>query len=216
MSRDYTNHNAEEVLKYVELYIGHIEAGNFKRFRIRDVAIELSIFDWWNEYLSKSQLMDMRKFLKEAIKLGYTGYVCFKVGATGCANGMWANKEESTNGFSPEGECLYKSFTSEYNYWAVSNGLEYFPQGKEYDSITTIAELEKMVQNLNGFRERATEDVIETIVSELKGEPYELSTVKMLVRVATNVARVYFSLEEKTKIVEECAKRLFDPLEGVA
>ena len=216
MNKDYSNHNAEEVLKYVNLYIGHIEAGNFKRFRIRDVAYELSIFGWWNDYLSKSQLMDMRKFLNEAIKLGYTGYVCFKVGATGCANGMWANKEESTNGFSPKGECLYKSFTPEYNYWAVSNGLEFYPQGKEYDSVTTIAGIEKVVENLNKYRERATEELISAIVDELKDEPYELSTIKMLVRVSSKVATVYFSHEEQTNIVEECAKRLFDPIVEVA
>ena len=82
--------NAKNILINVEKYIMDIEDGICNKYRIWDVCDELSIFDWWSEYLCKTQLKDMRKFLKEAIKLGYTGYVCFKVGRTGCANGMWA------------------------------------------------------------------------------------------------------------------------------
>lgn len=81
---------------------------------IRDVCDDLSIFDWWNDYLSVSQLKQMKSFLELAGKYGYNGYVCFKVGATGCANGMWAHKRESETGYSPDGECLYRSFTPEY------------------------------------------------------------------------------------------------------
>lgn len=91
-----------------------------KKWRIAEVYNDLGIFDWWNEYLSVSQLRQMRDFLKAAIKRGFTGYVCFKVGATGCANGMWAYTKESTAGYSPDG-CfvLYHSFTPEYSYWSV-------------------------------------------------------------------------------------------------
>lgn len=133
--------NAEEVLEQVERLI---EQGG--RYRITNVFHILSIFDWWNDYLSQTQLKDMRKFLKEAIKLGYTGYVCFKVGATGCANGMWAHKKESETGYSPDGECLYKSFTPAYNYWQVkTEDGRWIPEDNDYDSIKTIKQLEKML-----------------------------------------------------------------------
>ena len=138
--------NAQEVLKNVEAMITDLENQNGRRYgyrpsyRIADVCNELNIFDWWNENLSKSQLQDMKKFLKEAIKLGYTGYVCFKVGATGCANGMWAYKEESTTGYSPDGETLYKSFTPAYNEWSFKNA-----DGEWTYEIKTIKELEARI-----------------------------------------------------------------------
>ena len=142
--------NAKDILNAVESHITDIENGMVRRYKISDVYGELSIFDWWNEYLSKSQLEDMRKFLKEAIKLGYTGYVCFKVGATGCANGMWAHKEETTTGYSPDGECLYKSFTPAYNYWQVkdSKGNWLPSEHSTYDSIKTIKQLEELIINV--------------------------------------------------------------------
>ena len=90
---------------------------NKKNFRIDAVCEELSIFDWWKETLSLSQLNEMKAFVGTAIKLGFTGYVCFKVGAAGCSHGMWAHKKESTNGYSPDGACLYHSFRSGDNYW---------------------------------------------------------------------------------------------------
>lgn len=146
--------NALEVLFEVEAKIDELEIKNAQgyrhpyntRLRIRDVFRELSIFDWWNDYLSLTQLKDMKKFLTEAIKLGYDGYVCFKVGATGCANGMWAHKKESETGYSPDGECLYKSFTPAYNYWQVkTEDGKWIPEGNDYDSIKTIRQLEKFL-----------------------------------------------------------------------
>lgn len=90
-------------------------------FKIRAVCEELSIFDWWNDNLSLSQLKQMKSFVETAIKLGFNGYVCFKVGASGCANGMWAYTEESTDGFSPDGgNIIYHSFVSGDNYWDVA------------------------------------------------------------------------------------------------
>lgn len=156
-----SKHNAQEVLKTVENMILESETKPrwMNRYKIEDVCDELSIFDWWNDYLSKSQLKDMRKFLKEAIKLGYTGYVCFKVGATGCANGMWAHKAESTDGYSPKGEALYKSFTPSYNYWSVcdANGV-WAPAGDdEYDSIKTVKQLEEYIANMSIITEEEEE-----------------------------------------------------------
>ena len=87
------------------------------RVPIKDVCEDLSIFDWWNDYLSISQLKQMRNFLSVAELLGYNGYVCFKVGAAGCSHGMWAHKAESTDGYSPKGECLFHSFRSGENYY---------------------------------------------------------------------------------------------------
>lgn len=99
-------------------YIERGYSGKYN-FQIRAVCNELSIFDWWNEGLSLTQLKQMRGFVQTAIKLGFTGYVCFKVGAAGCSNGMWAYKQESTNGHSPDGDALYHSFVSTYNYYDV-------------------------------------------------------------------------------------------------
>lgn len=125
--------NAKEVLANVVEMIAEGEAYNAEnkrwrlkmRWRIYDVCDRLSIFDWWNEYLSVSQLKEMRKFLETAITMGYTGYVCFKVGAAGCSHGMWAHKQESEDGYSPDGECLHHSFRSGDNYWDVQ-----LPNGK--------------------------------------------------------------------------------------
>lgn len=116
-------------------------------FFINNVYDELSIFDWWNDVLSMSQLKDMRKFVRTAIELGYDGYVCFKVGATGCANGMWAHKRESTDGYSPDGKALYKSFTPAYNYWSFCDETEsWFPLDREkYDEIKTIKQLKEAI-----------------------------------------------------------------------
>lgn len=119
--------NAREVLANVEKMIAEAEDYNKGRQwyhakwrkKIWDVCEELSIFDWWNEYLSVSQLKQMRSFLKTAIRLGYTGHVCFKVGATGCSHGMWAHKKESADGFSPDGGCLFHSFRCGDNYWGL-------------------------------------------------------------------------------------------------
>jgi hypothetical protein len=90
----------------------------------------------------------MRKFLKEAIKLSYTGYVCFKVGATGCSNGMWAHTTETNDGYSPDSDFLYKSFTPEYNYWQISKNNVAYPNGETFDSLTTIKELESYIETL--------------------------------------------------------------------
>jgi hypothetical protein len=88
-----------------------------KVFNIRAICNECGIFDWWNETLSMSQLKQMRSFLKQAIKLGFNGYVCFKVGAKYCSHGMWAHKEESTTGYAPDGDVLFHSFRSGDNFY---------------------------------------------------------------------------------------------------
>lgn len=138
--------NAKEVLLNVERMLEEIEHRPNKRYTIWGVCEELSIFDWWPDYLYKSNLEDMRKFLREAIKLGYEGYVCFKVGMTGCANGMWAHKAESTTGYSPDGEALYKSFTPAYEYWSFCDDKEcWYPGRDNYDTLNTIKKLENAI-----------------------------------------------------------------------
>lgn len=156
MGNDYKSRNAEPVLQVVEAMLEELESKErpTRGYEISKVYEDLSIFDWWNKYLTKTHLRDMRKFLKEAIKLGYTGYVCFKVGASGCANGMWAHKNESTTGFSPEGEWLYKSFSPDYNYWSFCDGKSrMYPSVEEYDSLKTISALENALAQ---FREEET------------------------------------------------------------
>lgn len=120
----YSYHNNKEVLLKVESYIREGERfkkehGYSKKWRIADVYDALSIFDWWNDWLSVSQLKQMRSFLKTAGKFGYNGYVCFKVGAAGCSHGMWAHKAESETGYSPEDEFLFHSFRNGDNYWCA-------------------------------------------------------------------------------------------------
>lgn len=162
MDRKYSYKNAKPVLEVVEAYIEELEEKRDKAqfswqrrqsLYIRDVCDELSIFDWWKDNLSLGNLLDMRKFLREAIKLGYTGYVCFKVGVNGCANGMWASKEESIDGYSPDGPTLYKSFTPGYEYWSINpDGKGFLPDRDEYDKLKNIKMLEQYMKE-NGLYE---------------------------------------------------------------
>lgn len=115
--------NAQEVLNNVDAMLNVAEFfkerhGCAKKWKISEVCDRLSIFDWWNEMLSVSQLKQMREFLQTAIKLGFDGYVCFRVGAKYCSHGMWAHTEGSKDGYSPDkGSVLFHSFRSGDNYW---------------------------------------------------------------------------------------------------
>ena len=146
---DYADKNAEAVLAKVEKRIEQLEhMYKGAKFSTRELSDELSIFDWWTEEIGISRLKDMRKFLKEAIKLGYTGYVCFKVGMSGCANGMWAHKKQSIDGYSPDGGYLYKSFTPDYEYWSVGDDdKEYIPREK-YDMLKNTKMLEAFMKEV--------------------------------------------------------------------
>lgn len=151
---NYKKYNAANVLTEIDILIDELERtkinGYTPKYRMEAVYERLSIFDWWIETLSLARLKDMRKFLKEAIKLGFTGYVCFKVGITGCSNGMWAFKKSTTTGFSPDGACLYKSFTPAYEYWSINpEGKEYLPKEKEFDSLKTAKQLENYIKENN-------------------------------------------------------------------
>ena len=131
-------YNAKTVLERLEAMI---ERGCSRE--IRQVYDDLSIFDWWPERLTITHMKQMRTFLKEAIKLGYDGYVCFKVGASGCANGMWAYKEK--NGI--DGDCLYRSFSPDYTYYSFNKNGKWLPEGSDYDALKTIKMLEKALAN---------------------------------------------------------------------
>lgn len=147
--------NNMAVLKNVEKLINEAEeykelTGKSRKFRIDDVYKDLSIFDWWNNYLSVPQLKQMRKFLITAYELGFTKYVCFKVGAKECSHGMWAHKEESTNGYSPKGDCLYHSFRNGDNYWdGKINGEWLHSKYGEYKFTVEqiILDIEREVRN---------------------------------------------------------------------
>lgn len=160
----YKKYNAEPVLKEVEKLIAEYEQKKaeidsrhysywsvkprVKGYPMDDVYERLSIFDWWVETLGIAHLRQMRSFLREAVKLGFTGYVCFKVGAEGCTNGMWAHTDESLDGSSPNtGECIYRSFAPSYTYWSFTKNGEWFPSGKDgeenaYDSLDTMRKFE--------------------------------------------------------------------------
>ena len=139
-------YNAEVILANVERLI---ERGCSMPIRL--VYDELSIFDWWPERLTQTHLKQMRTFLKEAIKLGYTGYVCFKVGASGCANGMWAHKEQGKvkDGYvySPDGDALYRSFTPDYTYYSFRKNDKWQPGDDAWNSLKTIKQLEEALAN---------------------------------------------------------------------
>ena len=140
---NYKECNAENVLVAVNQYIKELEDykdtynGNRREFiPIDKVYKKLSIFDWWVNSLSLTQLRNMRDFLEASIELGFKGYVCFKVGAKGCSHGMWSHREESTDGSSPDGDCLYHSFRSGDNYWdGCINGMwlhKKYPDKEEF------------------------------------------------------------------------------------
>lgn len=147
----YESKNAAAVLEQVERYLENIDGQHRRRYTMREVYDNLSIFDWWVDYMSKTKLEEMRRFLKAAIERGYTGYACFKVGATGCANGMWAHKAESEDGYSPDGEFIYKSFTPEYTCWSVmaADGVMY-PNDETggWNSCKTAKQLDKLIEEV--------------------------------------------------------------------
>ncbi len=150
-NRPLNEYNAKPVLERLEKMIDY---GTSRQIIL--IYDDLSIFDWWPEKLTVSHMKQMRTFLKEAIKLGYTGYVCFKVGASGCANGMWAYKKESTDGYSPkDSEALYRSFTPDYTYYGVCHNDQWLPakeiDGNSYDSLKTIRDLENYINTLKSF-----------------------------------------------------------------
>lgn len=149
---------AAQVLERVEEKIAWFEDNPHSRLRISDCYNEFSIFDWWPKYLSKSKLQEMCQFLKEAIKLGYEGYVCFKVGATGCANGMWAYTLDCRpDGYAPDNcPALFRSFTPAYCYWDVTDkdgNWEWEGRYKDeedrrqnQDQLKTIKDLEAFIE----------------------------------------------------------------------
>lgn len=148
--KDYSNKNVANVLKNIEDYISKYERGDIKRLKIDDCYDKLSIFDWWVETLSLTRLKQMRAFLKEALKLGINGYCCFKVGVAGCANGMWAHSKESENGYSPD-DCttLYRSFTTNYTCWDISDEHGDFDSSKPFDLLKTVRDLENYIVGRN-------------------------------------------------------------------
>ena len=146
---------AQQVLNNINLYIEDAEAWNKdhhyvkKNWKTRDVCDNLSIFDWWVDELGLSHLKSMKMFVENAIKMGFDGFVCFKVGAKYCASGMWAYKAESTDGYSPKGEALYRSFYPSGNWWDVCDENEkWLATGvyDQYDKFKTLAQLKKAMK----------------------------------------------------------------------
>lgn len=138
---DFKKYNAQNVLDRVQEIITAYRT----QLYIPDVYADLSIFDWWKSSLTLSDLKQMRTFLKAAVDLGFTGYVCFKVGAAGCAHGMWAHKEESTNGFSPECDFLYHSFRPGDNFWDAEINGDLLHNRTEKEDLT-LAEIKSLLK----------------------------------------------------------------------
>ena len=126
-NRDKVDYHRHKTIRY------NYRTGKRKyAFKIDEIFDEVGIFDWWGDTLSVSQLKQMRAFLEQAHKLGFDGYVCFKVGAVGCSHGMWAHKNDSTTGYSPEGDCLFHSFRSGDCYWDMYHNGQWMHE-KETD-----------------------------------------------------------------------------------
>ena len=153
----YEKYNTKQVLLAVEKYIEQLEKEENpinRKLYIRDVCDELNIFDWWKDCLTISNLKDMKRFLKQSIKLGFKGYVSFKVGIKGCSNGMRAHKDESETGYSPDGPYLYKTFVDGSDYWLISLDGENYLRGKDNDiSIDTISEVKKIIEENGGINQ---------------------------------------------------------------
>lgn len=119
-----------------------IREGKFP-YSIDDVYNSVGIFDWWKNTLSKADLENMLRFLNTAEKYGFTGKVGFKVGVTGCANGMWATRTDDPD--SKDKAFLYRSFTTDYTNWdAMTRDGKFISvmSGKEF---TRMSELVKWV-----------------------------------------------------------------------
>ena len=142
-------HEPKVILKNVEELIAKMEESPYRHGHKVDmwsVCESLGIFDWWRNELSLSQLKQMRSFLKTTIKLGFDGYACFKVGAAECAHGMWANKEKSTTGFSPDGACIFHSFRSGDNYWGYCDSNNNWRHGD-----LTLKDVKECISNDKGL-----------------------------------------------------------------
>lgn len=142
---NYEQYNAPVVLEKLEQYI----AKGYSQ-QIRNVCEELSIFDWWVDTLSVTKMKQMRTFLKNAIDYGFKGYVCFKVGAKGCANGMWVSKAQSTNGYSPNGDCLYRSFTPDYTCYDAEINGNWLHEKNKWNEIKTFKDLVSKIEMERG------------------------------------------------------------------
>ena len=174
---EYTKYNAQAVLAQVNNYIQILEnkmeygydyvapSGATVKFshrgydghkgwslQISSVYKDLSIFDWWNNTLSMSQLKQMKAFLERAIMLGFNGYACFKVGAVGCSHGMWAHKKESTDGYSPDGDVLHHSFRNGDNYFDMNIDGKWMnkllPNREENEYKFTLAEVKQVLKGV--------------------------------------------------------------------
>lgn len=111
--------NVKEVKENVFEYIKRCDRG--ESFTIPQVCDDCGIFDWFDDRIGRTKFQEMYSFLNAAEKLGYTGYCCFKVGSSFTANGMWAYKNESTTGYSPDGGFIYRSFSPNYTEWGMRN-----------------------------------------------------------------------------------------------
>ena len=119
-------------------------------YPVWSVARDLMIFEYHISDLTQTHLRAIRRFLKEAEKLGYTGFAQFQIGNSWLPSGMWAYKERSENrNCAPKGEFLYRSFQPKDNHWEVlwADGCLY-PEREGYNNIKTIKELERYIASL--------------------------------------------------------------------
>ena len=157
--KNYAVYNAEHIRDVLKKYIDEMTEEKMKRktrfynpkmvLKIDRVYKELSIFDWWKNELSLSNLKDMYSFVNRAIGLGFKGYVCFKVGASMCSNGMWVHADESTDGYSPDGDCIYHSFTPDYTRWDICIDGKWFNR-KENGEELMLKDIKEILKKKRG------------------------------------------------------------------
>lgn len=148
-------YQAGMVLERVNEVIDTLNSWEFNCVDLDDIFIILNIFDWWQDEMSVQDLIKMREFLEEAIKLGFKGYVCFNYGGDTLAQGgMWANVEESET--RTTSVFLYRTFSTDCEYWKVythnmpnvdCTDKNILKECKASGRFTTIKELETYFYN---------------------------------------------------------------------
>ena len=136
---------AYTVLENLTKTLDSCDATAHVKWKIDDVCNLYSIFDWHKDNLTCSDLTKMKTFCTLAIALGFDGYVCFKVGDSYGTNGMWAFKDKSETGYSPDGDFIYRSFSPHRTYYAISNNGTIYPPRETYDSWHKPSDLVKYI-----------------------------------------------------------------------
>lgn len=145
---------AEEVLKNVNKMLTEAEYYKKHNGKIKwyldslKICEDLSIWKYQDRIMTVSKLKEMKKFLENAIKLGFTGHAFFLVGKKGYGHGMWVYK--NYHPYNKINECLYHSFVNGKNYYNyIDKEGKYLGDkisGKTYRREFTLKEIEQEIK----------------------------------------------------------------------